>query len=127
MRRIAAAVGMALAAAAAARSAPPEDRVYLFFATDTPDLAKVLLEARAQAGPALRPVFLLDRSESEPPDAFMEAVGASGLEFPVIDEEGLELARRFGVRATPCAVRTGRRTHVAVGSKIDWKELMSCE
>ena len=115
---------------AATHPAPAEPALYLFFTLDTPDLARVLREARAAAKIRFRPVFLLDRfskDDLDPPESFLEAVKEAGQDLRVVDEEGLEAARRFGVRSTPCAVRTGAKTHIATGTRINWKELMSCE
>jgi len=130
MRRIAAALGAATFVLAARAPAPEPPTLFLFFTLDTPDLARSIRAARSAAGLRFRPVFLLDRwptAEFEPPVNFLEAVAELGQDIPVIDEEGLALARKYGVRSTPCAVRTGRRLHMAAGSRIDWKEFLSCE
>ncbi len=130
MKRLSMVAGAALLALAAARPAPDPEVLHLFLALDTPDAAKVVREARAASRIPLRAVFLLDRlpgPDFDPPPAFAAAVAELGQDLLVVDEEGLALARRFGVRATPCAVRTGRRVHKAVGTRIDWKELLSCE
>jgi len=131
MRRIATALGAAFFVLAARGEAPETPSFYLFFTLDTPDLARVIREARRAAGAdQFRPVFLLDqwpRAPFEPAPEFMEAVAELGQDIPVIDMEGLELARRFEVRSTPCVVRTGRRVHRAAGTRIDWKELISCD
>ena len=119
--------GGAMLVLAASRPAPADPVLYLFFAPDTPDLALFLQEARRHADIPVRPVLLPDRlTGSDFPEELLRAVEALGQDVIVIDEEGLALAARFGVRSTPCAVRTGRRTHKAVGTRIDWKELMTC-
>jgi hypothetical protein len=130
MRRIATALGAAVFVMAARAPDPEPGTLFLFFTLDTPDLARTIREARTAAGPRFRPVFLLDRwprAEFEPPSGFLEAVAELGRDLPVIDEEGLALARKFSVRSTPCAVRTGRGLHIAVGTRINWKELLSCD
>ncbi len=63
----------------------------------------------------------------EPPAEFERAMAELGQDVAVLDAEGLDLARRFGVRSTPCAVRTGRGIHRGAGAKIDWKEMTTCE
>jgi hypothetical protein len=131
MRRVAAALGAAFFVLAARAPAHETPTLHLFFTLDTPDLARVIREARKAAGAdRFRPVFLLDqwpREPFEPSPEFLEAVAELGQDVPVIDVEGLELARRFGVRSTPCVVRTGRRVHRAAGARVDWKELIACD
>jgi hypothetical protein len=126
-----AALGAAFFVLAARAPAPEPPTLRLFFTLDTPDLARVIREARKAAGAdRFRPVFLLDqwpRAPFEPAPEFLEAVAELGQDIPVIDVEGLDLARRFGVRSTPCVVRTGKRAHRASGTRIDWKELIACD
>lgn len=128
MKRLAAAAGTAVLVAAASAASPAEEpALHLFFSTETPELARVLRDARAAAGRLpFRPVFLPDR-EGEPPEEFLEALEGLDGDAQMIDPEGLALARRAGIRSTPCAVRTGRRLHKACGTRIDWKEFMSCD
>ncbi|MBI4564161.1 MAG: hypothetical protein HY716_05655 [Planctomycetes bacterium] len=130
MRRLAAVLGGVVLSMAARRPEPRPDTLYLFFTLDTPELARTIRQARDACRIRFRPVFLLDRvprGTFEPPSEFLQAIGEVGQDVLVVDEEGLAAAREFGVRETPCAVRTGRRTHVAAGTRIDWKEFMSCE
>ena len=46
---------------------------------------------------------------------------------PLTEGEQIELAKRFGVRSTPCAVWTGRSRHRGTGAAFPWKELIRCD
>jgi hypothetical protein len=130
MKVVAAAMGGAFLVLAAHAPIPEPSTLYFFFTLDTPDAARAIRDARRAAGAErFRPVFLLDRRlppDFEPPPEFERAMAELGQDVAVLDTEGLELARRFGVRSTPCAVWTGRGNHRGSGSRFDWKELISC-
>jgi hypothetical protein len=131
MKAIAAALGASFFVLAAHAPEPAPPTLYFFFTLDTPDAARAIRDARKAAGSArFRPVFLLDRRltlDFEPSADFAAAMTELGEDVAVIDTEGLELARRFGVRSTPCAVWTGRGSHRASGAAFPWKELTSCD
>ena len=131
MRALIAAAGAAFFVLAARTPAPEPPTLYFFFTLDTPDAARALREARRAAGDArFQPVFLLDRrlsADFEPSSEFAEALAELGQDVAGLDTEGLELARRFGVRSTPCSVWVGRRTHRGSGANFNWKELTTCE
>ncbi len=118
----------ALAAAAGAQdrgssepaSEPDPAVLYFFFTPDTPDLAAAARAVRA-SGARVRPVLLADRFRGWP-DGFAAALPDLG-ELALVDEEGLALARRLRISRTPCFV-VGR--HVAYGSKVDLKEMLTC-
>ena len=130
MNAVVAGVGAAFLVLAAHAPVPESPTLYFFFTVDTPDAARAIRDARRAAGAdRFRPVFLLDRRlppDFEPPPDFERTMAELGQDVAVLDDEGLELARRFGVRSTPCAVWTGRGTHRGSGSRVDWKELISC-
>lgn len=131
MKALAATMGAAFFVLAAHAPAPEPPTLYFFFTLDTPDAARAIRDARRAAGTArFRPVFLLDRrlpADYEPATELGRAMVELGQDVAVLDIEGLELARRFGVRSTPCAVWTGRGLHRGAGAKFDWKELTTCE
>lgn len=131
MKAVAATIGAAFFVLAARAPAPEPPTLHFFFTLDTPDAARALRDARRAAGSArFRPVFLLDRrlpDNFEPSAEFGQAMAELGQDVAALDAEGLDLASRFGVRATPCAVWTGGGIHRGSGAKFDWKELMSCE
>lgn len=114
-----------LVVAATRRPAPlPARGLYLFFSQDSPGLSDAARAAR-EAGLPVRPVFLPTRFEGWS-DAFLRAVADLG-EFAVVDEEGLALARRLGLRRTPALVLVDDRgIHVATGHRSDPKELFEC-
>ena len=122
--------GAAFLVLAARTPVPAPPTLYLFFTLDTPDLARTLRDARRAAGSfEFRPVFLPDRRLPEdfgPDEEVERALAEAGQDVLVIDTEGLDLARRFGVRSTPTAVWTGRGIHRSAGTRIDWKELIAC-
>lgn len=131
MKAIASTMGAAffILAARAPASEPPT--LYFFFAFDTPNAARAIREARRTAGSArFRPVFLLNRKpsrEDEPSAEFGAAMAELGEDVAVLDAEGLDLARRFGIRSTPCAVWSDGALHRGAGSRFPWKELKTCE
>jgi hypothetical protein len=131
MKVLAAALGAAFFVLAARAPAPMPPTLYFFFTLDTPDAARAVREARRAAGTArFRPVFLLDRrlpADYEPAPELGQAMAELGQDVAVVDAEGLDLARRFGVRSTPCAVWTGEGTHRGAGANFNWKELTACE
>jgi hypothetical protein len=131
MKALASAMGAAFFVLAARAPAPEPPTLYFFFTLDTPDAARAIRTARLAAGSArFRPVFLLDRrlpADYEPAPELGAAMAELGQDVAVVDVEGLEAARRFGVRSTPCAVWTGQGGHRGAGARFDWKELMTCE
>jgi|GEM_PF-2994018 len=131
MKAVAAVMGGAFFALVARAPAPEPPTLYFFFTLDTPEAARAIRAARRAAGAdRFRPVFLLDRRlppDFEPSPDFGRAMSELGQDVAVLDAEGLDLARRFGVRSTPCAVWTGRGIHKGAGARFDWKELTSCE
>jgi len=131
MKAIAATLGAVFFVLAARMPSPEPPTLYFFFTLDTPDAARALRDARRAAGGArFRPVFLLDRRlppDFEPSEEFARAMSELGEDVAGLDAGGLDLARRFGVRSTPCAVWTGRGLHRGSGAKFNWKELTTCE
>ena len=114
-----------LAAAVVAMGGGGEPEVWIFFSPDSPDAAAVF---RSAAGMRTRPVLLVERyfGAREPSEAFLATVRVSG-EARVVDEEGLRMARRLGIRSLPAAaVVRGGRAHVASGARTDVKELLRC-
>ncbi len=102
-----------------------EAEVWVFFSPDSPDASAVF---RSAAGLRTRPVLLVERyfGDREPSEAFLATVRVSG-EARVVDEEGLAMARRLGIRSLPAAaVVRGGKAHVAAGSRVDVKELLRC-
>lgn len=126
-----AAAGAAFFVLAARTPAPEPPTLYFFFTLDTPDAARAIREARRAAGDSrFRPVFLLDRrlsADFEPSAEFADAMAELGRDVAGLETEGLELARRYGVRSTPCAVWADRGIHRGSGAKFNWKELATCE
>ncbi len=122
---MAGAAALTLAATAQDRALPPaEPALYFFFSPDTPGLDDAVRRARA-SGVALRPV-LLATNYKDWTASFATAAGELG-DVAMMDEDGLALARRFGVTRTPCFVHvTARGVHRATGSRVDLKELLSC-
>lgn len=131
MKTLTASMGAAFLVLAARAPTPEPPTLYYFFTLDTPDAARAIRDARRAAGTArFRPVFLVDRRlapDFEPSGDFQGTMAELGEDVAVVDVEGLELARRFGVRSTPCAVWTGRGKHRGSGAHFNWKELTSCE
>ena len=131
MKAMATIAGTAFLALAARAPAPEPPTLYFFFTLDTQGAARALREARRSAGGArFRPVFLLDRRlppDYEPEPGFQEVMEAAGEDVAVLDSEGLEMARKFGVRSTPAAVWVGRGIHRGSGASFPWKELIRCE
>ncbi len=120
---IAAVGAMALIAAAQERAREP-DGLYFFFAPDSPGIEAI---AAGLAKTPARPVLLVASYKGELPDSFVDAAKPLGRGFPVVDEEGLALARKFGVARLPCVVRVrDGRVHMAIGSKLNLKEVLEC-
>lgn len=112
-------------AAMVAMGGGEEAEVWIFFSPDSPEAAAVF---RSAEGMRVRPVLLVERyfGDREPSEAFLATVRASG-EARVVDEEGLRMARRLGIRALPAAaVVRGGKAHVAAGARVDVKELLRC-
>ena len=107
------------------RPPPPEPGLYFFFAPDTPRLAETARIAR-QSGARLRPVLLATDLRNLP-ETLEGAVAELG-PLSLVDEEGLDLARRWGIAKTPAFAHVDRRgrVHVAYGTKVDSKEVLSC-
>ena len=130
MKAIAAIIGAAFFVLAA-RAPSPEPTLYFFFSLDTPDAAAAVREARRAAGAArFRPVFLPNRRlsrEDEPSAEFGALMTELGQDVAVLDAEGLDLARQFGVRSTPSVVWSNGAAHRGSGSRFPWKELKTCE
>jgi hypothetical protein len=126
MRKWLAGAGVAvLIAAASAQERPREaDGLYLFISPSTPGLERV---AAGLGDRPVRVVFLPADLRAELPEEFLDGVKTLGREFAVVDEEGLALARRFGIRRTPSLVRVHQgHVHVACGSKLNVKEVVEC-
>ena len=115
-----------LLALAVVGTGEPEPDAWVFFSADSPDAARLF---RQLEGRNVRAVFLPDRlfgPAREPSDAFLETVTASG-EVRVVDEEGLRMAERLGIRELPAvALRRDGRFHVAAGADASVKELAAC-
>lgn len=111
---------------ALAVGAPAEDPVvWVFLSPDAPEASALL---RGLQGERVRTVLLVERyfGTREPSEAFLANVQAAG-ELRVVDEEGLQMAKRLKIRQLPAlAVVRGRRAHVASGTRADLKELMRC-
>lgn len=102
-----------------------ESIVWVFLSPDSPDASKVLESLK---GERVRAVLLVERyfGEREPAAPFLATVRASG-ELRVVDEEGLRMAKRLGVRRLPAvAVVRGDRAHLASGTQVDAQELLRC-
>jgi hypothetical protein len=99
---------------------------WVFFSADCPDASRLF---RALEGRRVRAVFLSERllgAAREPSEAFLASLAVSG-ELRVVDEEGLAMAARLGLRELPAvAVRSGGHLHVAAGADAPVKELLSC-
>jgi hypothetical protein len=121
--------GAALAWAAFAQDGGdvPAERgtLYFFFADDTPRLVETARAAKA-AGVPVRAVYLA-RNLRELHPVLEHAVDELG-PFLLADEEGLNLARRLGIRRTPAYawIDVNGRAHVATGTKVSLKELITC-
>lgn len=104
---------------------PPEAEAWLFFSPDSPGAAGLLEELR---GIPVRPVLISERflGRTRPRPEFLATLRAAG-ETRVIDEEGLALAKRLDVRELPAvALRRGGCWHLASGTGLRVKELLSC-
>ena len=126
MKKLLAVAGtVALVAAAAAQERAREaDGLYLFLSTSSPGFDRV---AQGLGDRPVRVVFLPMDFGAELSDEFLDGVKALGREFAVVDDEGLAIARRFGIRRTPSLVRVHQgHVHVASGSKLNVKEVLEC-
>jgi hypothetical protein len=121
--KVLAGLGAAILVAAAQERPTPPDGLYLFFAPDSPGLDRI---GRDLAGRAVRPVYLGSPTD-DVPESFLAFSKALGRDYPVVDEDGLALARRLGVSRLPCFVRIHRgRVHKAAGSQLNVKEVLEC-
>ena len=123
-RRAWAMIGAAVLAVASRQQAAAPDGLYLFITPDSPGVDRL---ARDLSGHPFRPILLVEDFAAPPSAPFLDAVRSLGRELPLVDEEGLALARTFGVTRTPCLVRVHHgRVHVAVGSGLSVQEVLSC-
>ena len=103
-----------------------EPDAWVFFSADCPDASRLF---RALEGRRVRAVFLPERLSGparEPSEDFLAALAVSG-ELRVVNEEGLALAARLGIRELPAvAVRRDGHVHVASGADAPVKELLAC-
>jgi hypothetical protein len=107
--------------------ASEEPEVSIFFSPDSPDASSLFRDLKALRIKT-RAVLLTERylGTREPAEPFLATLQASG-EVRVVDEEGLKEADRLKIRELPAvAVRRGKRTHVACGTRVDLKELLRC-
>jgi hypothetical protein len=115
-----------LAVLALTMGVPAEEPVvWVFCSPDSPDASRIFRELK---GERVRAVLLVERyfGTREPSEAFLATIQAAG-ELRVVDEEGLRMARRLGIRRLPAlAVVRGNRAHVSVGTQADVKELIRC-
>jgi hypothetical protein len=114
-----------LAAAVLAMGGGGETEAWIFFSPDSPDASGLF---RSAEGLRVRPVLLVERyfGDREPSEAFLATVRRSG-EALVVDEEGLRLAERLGIRSLPAAaLRVRGRIHLAAGTRADLKEILRC-
>ncbi len=116
-----------LAALMVAGTVGPDDEttVWVFFSPDSPDASRILADVKGQR---VRTVLLVERyfGDREPASAFLATIQAAG-ELRVVDDEGLKKARQLGIRQLPAvAVLHDGRAHVAAGSQVDVKGLLSC-
>lgn len=122
------------------RGVPAEaPALYVFF---TPQ-DRITLDPAAVQNVRVIPHLLVDRGESlaanpegDLPATLLDSirslesvVGLDNLDLPVINEHGLALARRYRITRTPAFVYAAddRHAHVAYGSQVDLKELVSCK
>lgn len=120
----------------------PERMLWIFFSmaeTDLrADLAWISQRKRAGALFGIRPCLLLENPGAikspkqvhvENVKALSELVGP-GFELPLLDEEGLSMARALGIERLPafCLVDSAsRRAHVAYGRGAHLGEVFRCE
>ena len=124
MGRVLAAAGVMVLVGAAQERTKEPDGLYFFFAPDSPGIESI---ADGLAKTPARPVLLVSSFKGELPQPFLDAAKALGRDFAVVDEEGLALARKFGVARLPCVVRVhDGRVHMAAGSKLNLKEVLEC-
>jgi hypothetical protein len=98
---------------------------WVFFSPDSPGAAALF---EGLQGVRVRSVLVAERfiGRAAPRPEFLSTLRSAGT-VPVIDEEGLALAERLGIRELPAAaVRRNGAWHVASGSSADVKELLSC-
>lgn len=105
--------------------AEEEPTVWVFFSPDSPDASGIFRQLK---GRRVRAALLVERyfGEREPSEAFMATLQEAG-EVRAFDEEALAMAKRLGIRRLPAvAVVRGDRAHVAMGTRVDVKELLKC-
>jgi hypothetical protein len=98
---------------------------WVFFSPDSPGAAALL---EGLKGVRVRPVLVAERfrGRAAPRPEFLSTIRAAG-ELRVIDEEGLALAERLGIRDLPAvALRRHGTWHAASGASLDVKELLAC-
>src|SRR5262245_48738759 len=115
-----------VAAVLVAGSAAQEDpTVWVFMSPDSPDASRILDQLK---GERVRTVLLVERyfGDREPSASFIASIQAAG-ELRVVDVEGLKKAKELGIRQLPAvAVLHEGRAHVAAGTQVDVKGLLSC-
>jgi len=127
MTKTAATAVALILAALGVTGAADEPEAWVYFSPDSPDASRLFANLKS-LGIRTRPVLLTERyfGSREPGEAWVATLEASG-EVRVVDEEGLREAERLGIRELPAvALRRGKRTHLASGTGIDVKELLSC-
>jgi len=109
----------------AGSAAQDEPTIWVFFSPDSPDASRILNQLK---GERVRTVLLVERyfGDREPSASFIAGIQAAG-ELRVVDDEGLRKAKELGIRQLPAvAVLRGGHVHVAAGTQVDVKDLLSC-